>query len=173
MTRLDPRIAVRPISHVAPGSLVQLGGMRGFCARSSRDPNETRSMVMYDPERASFLHRVTPAAVIDFGVDWIIVPNLRSVVEDLLPSSDASGELWLLGDSPSLVFRAGDNGPRLLDLKTGTIEPLQRGAGTTAFRTWTVGVNTAAAGYVTLLEVGPRPSLPFEPDEEPPEPYED
>ncbi len=130
-------------------------------------------MVMYDTESASFLHRVSPAAVLDFGVDWIIVPNLKSVAENHSPSAEASGELWLLGDSPSIVFRDSDNGPRLLDLKTGTIEPLQRGAGMTAFRSWTVGVNTATAGFMPLLEVGPRLSLPFEPDEEPREAYED
>jgi hypothetical protein len=130
-------------------------------------------MVMYDPERASFLHRVEPATVIDFGVDWIIVPNLSSAAENLLPSSEASSELWLLGDSPSIVFRSGENGPRLFDLKTGTMEPLQRGAGMTAFRSWTVGVNTAAAGFMTLLQIGPHLNLPFEPDEEPLERYED
>ncbi len=173
MTTLDPRIAVRQISHVAPGSLVQLGGMRGFCVRSPRDPTETRSIVMYDTQRACFLHRVTPAAVIDFGVDWIIVPDLKNVAENPLPSSEASSELWLLGDSPSLVFRAGDNGLRLLDLKTGTIEPLQRGAGMTAFRSWRVGVNTSVAGFMPLLEIGPRLTLPFERDEELSQPYED
>jgi hypothetical protein len=61
----------------------------------------------------------------------------------------------LLGDAPKLVLRVDDGGgARLLDLKTGEIEALPRGSGITAFREWTVGVNTAVGGFLPLIDVG-------------------
>ncbi len=128
MMKLDPPIVIRPLSEVAPGSLVQLGRERGFCAFSRRDPSQ-KLLVMYDPERLEFHLRLTPVAVLDMGSNLVIAPNLQSLVENLEPSSEATTELLLRGDSPKLVFRGGDIGPRLLDLKTGAIELLERGPG--------------------------------------------
>jgi len=160
MLTLDPPVQVRLLSEVTPGSLVQLRGARGFCAVSSRDPSETRVMVMYDSERGSFEHRQTPFEVLDFGANLLIVPNLKSLVENLDPSSEATTELMLLGDLPKLVFRVNaaglrDSGLRLLDLKTGAIESLPRATRMSAFREWTVGLNTLSAAVLPLLDVGP------------------
>jgi hypothetical protein len=172
MITLDPPMAVRLLSEVKPGSLVELGGARGFCAFNPSDPSKTRIMVMYDAKRGAFRYSMTPVTVLDFGADLIINPNLKSVLEDLLPSGEATTELLLLGDSPKIVLRidVGDSA-RLLDLKTGQLEPLPRGATMTAFKQWTVCIDTKAGRLLPLLDVGPRfvtaieDDGPTEPDE--------
>jgi hypothetical protein len=161
MLTLDPPVQVRLLSLVTPGSLVQFGSARGFCAVSSRDPNKTRVMIMYDAGRGSFEHRQTPFEVLDFGADLFIAPNLKSLVGNLDATSEATTELMLLGDLPKLVFRVEATGPRdsglrLLDLKTGAIESLPRtNSRMSAFREWTVRLNTVSAGVLPLLDVGP------------------
>ncbi|HTV96410.1 MAG TPA: hypothetical protein VME42_10400 [Steroidobacteraceae bacterium] len=134
---------------------------------SSRDPRKTRVMVMYDAVRGSFEHRQTPFEVLDFGADLLIAPNLESLVENLDAASEATVELMLLGDLPKLVFRVEATGPRdsgmrLLDLKTGAIESLPRAnSRMSAFRQWTVRLDTVSAGILPLLEVGAqRPPTP-------------
>jgi hypothetical protein len=170
MITLDPAIVVRTLDEVTPGSLVQFGGARGFCAFNPRSPGQTRVTVMYDAERASFEYRFTPVGVLDFGADLIVVPNLKSLME-IDPSAEASTELLLVGDSPKIVFHVEDGGgSRQLDLKTGTIEPLIH-AVVAAFREWTVGVNTAVGGFLPLIDIGAPFGVaaedvgPLEPDE--------
>ncbi len=160
MLTLDPPVQVRLLSQITPGSLVQLGGARGFCAVSSRDPSKTRVMIMYDAVRGSFEFRQTPFELLDFGADLLIVPNLNSLVESLDASAEATTELMLLGDLPKLVFRVESTGPRdigmrLLDLKTGAIESLPRASRMSAFREWNICLNTVSAGILPLLSVGP------------------
>ena len=160
MLTLDPPFQVRLLPQITPGSLVQLGSARGFCAVSSRDPSKTRVMIMYDAVRGSFEFRQTPFEVLDFGADLLIVPNLNSLVESLDASAEATAELMLLGDLPKLVFRVESTGPRdigmrLLDLKTGAIESLPRASRMSAFREWKICLNTVSAGILPLLSVGP------------------
>ena len=155
MTTLDPSLRVRPIAEVTPGSFIKGRGRREFCAR--HPSTDTRSMVIYDPERAVFMYNLVQQLALDFGDDLIIVPNLKSHDDSALPS-EATTELFLIGDSPKIVFvmAGGANGLFQLDLKTGAIEPLSRSAEFNAFREWTVGVNTVVDGCLPLLAVRPR-----------------
>jgi hypothetical protein len=154
MTTLDPHITVRPLAEVTPGSLVQVGIARGFCAFNPHSPGQTRVTVMYDAERGSFEYRYTPVGVLDFGAALLVVPNLKSLVQ-IDPSSEATTDLLIVGDSPKIVFHVEDGGgSRQLDLKTGTIEPLTR-AVVAAFREWTIGVQTVLGGFLPLLDIGP------------------
>jgi hypothetical protein len=167
MTTLDPPVAVRPLAEVTPGSLVQVGTARGFCAR--HPPTDTRSAVIYYPERNAFRYNLAQAPVLDFGLGLVIVPNLKSLDENTLPSAGTT-ELFLLADSPKIVFAmaGGPEGPHQLDLKTGNIEAVRRQGTVHAFREWTVGVKTTDGDFVPLLEVGPRyrdDDGPTEPDE--------
>jgi hypothetical protein len=155
MTTLDPSIAVREIGEAVPGSLVQLGTARGFCARHSG--TDTRSAIVYYPDRNGFRYNLPQAPVLDFGVALIIVPNLESLDQDVLPS-EGTTQLFLVNDSPKIVFANAGNpqGPQQLDLKTGAIEALRRQGAVPAFREWKVGIKTIDGDFLLLLDVRPR-----------------
>jgi hypothetical protein len=170
MTTLDPAMLVHPIADVTPGSFMEARGRRGFCAR--HPSTGALSMVIYDGEQGVFRYNLVLTPALDFGADLIIVPDLKSHDDSALPS-EATTELFLVGNSPKIVFvmRDGSSGPFQLDLKTGAIEPLSRGTEFNAFREWTVGVNTVVGGFLPLLDVRPRMGAafddigPLEPDE--------
>lgn len=155
MNTLDPPIAVRPLSDVAPGSLVQLaGGERGFCTADPRNASN-KFVVRYRRERSEFRYALVMDSVLDFGNGLIIAPDIASLVGNLLPGSEGTSQLLLTDDAPRIVFRMGDGDetPHLLNLKTTGIESLRQAAGVIAFRRWSVGVNTTTSGYLQLLEV--------------------
>jgi hypothetical protein len=156
MSTLDPPVVIRPLSDVAPGSLVQLEGLRGFCAFNPRGPGQTRVMVNYDAERGAFRYLVTPAGVLDFGTNLLIVPDPSSLVS-IDPNLEASTELLLVGDAAKIQFQLEAGDARQVDLKSGVIEPLTHDL-VAAFRAWTVGVNTASGGFLPLLKIAPRPA---------------
>lgn len=164
MLKLDPNIAFRILADVKPGSLIRLGRWIGFCGTHPRDPAGTHFMVFHDAETGTFKYRVTPVSVWDFGEDLVIRPNLESTSDDVLPS-EATTELFLdQGSKPAITVHLESGDSRFFDLNAGTTGQVPRGQTLTAFKEWTVGVQTLAGDYLPLLVIGTRFGAMFDHD---------
>jgi hypothetical protein len=170
MIHFDPKVLIRPLSDVEPGSLVRWGDRGqhvGFCILSAGDPNLRKAFAFYDSEthRFNWQHADVPT-VVDYGPDVIVRPDVETFAPEL--TAQADGTLYTLDGVPHLIVPVGNN-TRFLNLSTGELQSRQSWPMMGGYWTWVAGVRGGANGFTELLSIAPKFESAFD-DEGPTEP---